>query len=84
MKIIHSKHNLIVQNTFFRIHFLVLILLNLISISASKAQSMVVESLTGPVTRNEIEAFKTYVAQKFSFLKKGVETSRSSVMPVKP
>jgi len=50
---------------------LILTLMNLITPSVVKAQQMVVESLNGPVTQKEIDAFKTYMTQKVQLPEKG-------------
>lgn len=58
---------------YFKLKMLVLILtlMNLITPSVVKAQQMVVESLNGPVTQKEIDAFKTYMTQKVQLPEKG-------------
>ena len=55
----------------FRMLVLILALLNLFGPSALKAQQMVVESLSGPVTQNEIDAFKSYMQLKVQLPEKG-------------
>ena len=64
MKTLFCNKKPLVSYTRLPFFIMILFILNLILLKSLKAQSMVVEGLTGPVTQNEIDAFKTYMLQK--------------------
>ncbi|MDP4290586.1 MAG: T9SS type A sorting domain-containing protein [Bacteroidota bacterium] len=61
---IHLKDIFIKKEAIVRKTFLILVFINLIASSTVIAQSMVCDGLTGPVTQNEIDAFKNYMVAK--------------------
>jgi len=71
MRKLNFNKRLVITNLKIRLTVSLLVLMDLLSFSTLKAQQMVVESLTGPVTKNEIDAFKTYVAQNVQIPQKG-------------
>ena len=58
------KNRIIVSYTLLHVSLVIMFFVSILSPLTMKAQSMVLEGLTGPVTQNEIDAFKTYMLQK--------------------